>query len=84
MLDRHPATICREIHRNSGLRGYRPKQAQMLSDTRRYQAYKARKISDEAYGQIETLLRQELSPQQVASYLKRHKASRCITKRFIS
>ena len=73
LLDRHPATICREIRRNTGLRGYRPKQAQMLSDTRRCQAYKARKISDEAYGQIETLLRQELSPQQVASYLKRHK-----------
>jgi len=72
LLGRHPATISRELRRNSGLRGYRPRQAQMLSNTRRRQAFKARKITDKVRIQIETLLRQELSPQQVASYLKRY------------
>ena len=30
LLDRHRATISRELSRNSGLRGYRPKQAEAL------------------------------------------------------
>ncbi|WP_196161836.1 helix-turn-helix domain-containing protein, partial [Reinekea sp. G2M2-21] len=34
-LKRSPSTISREIKRNSGLRGYRPKQAQAISDHRR-------------------------------------------------
>ncbi|WP_346836609.1 IS30 family transposase [Microbulbifer sp. SAOS-129_SWC] len=71
LLERHPSTICRELRRNKGLRGYRPGQAQKLSNVRRYGAHKARKVTDEVRDQIETLLRQELSPQQVADYLKR-------------
>ena len=73
MLDRSPSTISRELKRNSGLRGYRPAQAQRLADNRRVKATKHRKVTPEVYEQIECLLRQELSPQQVFSYLKRHK-----------
>ena len=36
-LDVAPSTICRELKRNTGLRGYRPKQAQRLSCARRNQ-----------------------------------------------
>ncbi|RCS58612.1 helix-turn-helix domain-containing protein [Parvibium lacunae] len=32
VLERHPSTICRELSRNQSRRGYRPKQAQRLSD----------------------------------------------------
>ncbi|SFD19355.1 Transposase and inactivated derivatives, IS30 family [Microbulbifer thermotolerans] len=71
-LGRHPSTISRELRRNAGQRGYRPGQAQKFSDTRRHEAYKARKITGEVRGQIEVLIRQELSPQQVVSYLERH------------
>ena len=71
LLERHPSTISRELRRNKGLRGYRPGQAQKLSDVRRHGAHKARKVTDEVRVQIETLLRQELSPQQAADYLKR-------------
>lgn len=52
-LSRDPETISRELRRNKGLRDYRPKQAQQLSDTRRH---KARKMSVEVVGKIRQLL----------------------------
>ena len=73
LLERHPSTISREINRNEGLRGYRPRQAQQLTESRRKEAYKARKVTSDIKEMIETLIRQELSPQQVADYLVRHK-----------
>lgn len=72
-LERHPSTISRELRRNKGLRGYRPGQAQKLTDARRNEACKARKVTDEVRNQIESLIRQELSPQQVSAYLERQK-----------
>ena len=36
ILGRHKSTISREIHRNTGLRGYRPRQAQLLTEQRRF------------------------------------------------
>jgi len=74
LLGRSPSTISRELCRNQGLRGYRPAQAQRLTETRRHEAQKACKVNDEVRSWIETLIRQELSPQQVVDYLKRHKA----------
>lgn len=71
LLQRSPSTISRELQRNKGLRGYRPGQAQRLSDNRRNRAHKARKIDEWVRHDIETLIRQELSPQQVAGYLER-------------
>ncbi|MCU7898478.1 MAG: IS30 family transposase, partial [Candidatus Thiodiazotropha sp. (ex Lucinoma aequizonata)] len=59
------STISRELRRNRGLRGYRPSQAQRLSEARRRKSHKACKITDEVREWIETLIRQELSPQQV-------------------
>jgi IS30 family transposase len=72
-LERSPSTISRELKRNSGLRGYRPAQAQRLSYSRRVEAYKAIKLTDEVKTWIKDLIRQELSPQQVVDYLLRHK-----------
>jgi len=73
ILERSPSTISRELYRNQGLRGYRPAQAQRLSDYRRQEARKASKVSNEVMNWIRRLIRQELSPQQVVDYLKRHK-----------
>lgn len=73
LLERSPSTISRELARNAGLRGYRPKQAQRLTEARRKMAFKARKVTDKVNELIEALIRQELSPQQVVDYLKRHK-----------
>jgi|SRR5690606_20791369 len=72
-LNRNPSTICREIKRNTGKRGYRPKQAQRLSDERRLSATKAIKVTDEIQTWIVKLLKQQLSPEQVAAYLKMYK-----------
>ncbi len=72
-LERSPSTICRELKRNRGLRGYRPGQAQRVSDQRRAEAYKAIKLTDQIKQWILLLISQELSPQQVVDYLKKHK-----------
>lgn len=72
-IGRSPSTLCRELKRNKGLRGYRPKQAQRFAVKRRKTARKARKITLEIRLCIEILIRQELSPEQVAKYLKDHK-----------
>lgn len=72
-LNRDPATVSRELRRNSGRRGYRPKQAQQKSNERRKTAYKAIKMTGDIQAKIETLLRKDLSPQQVTGYLKKHK-----------
>ena len=73
LLGRSPSTISRELQRNQGLRGYRPKQAQRLTVSRRREAHKAIKVTDEVWGWIVQLIEQELSPQQVIDYLDRHK-----------
>ena len=41
-LNVHPSTISRELKRDTGLRGYRPKQAQRLTSARKAQAHRHR------------------------------------------
>lgn len=72
-LGRAPSTISREMRRNKGLRGYRPAQAQQMADQRRQNAYKHYKLTDDVCRWIEQLLDHQLSPEQVAGYLKRDK-----------
>ncbi|MBU1833815.1 MAG: IS30 family transposase, partial [Gammaproteobacteria bacterium] len=48
------------------------RQAERLSIGRRRDAHKTRKVTEGVVLQIETLLRQELSSQQVVDYLERH------------
>lgn len=55
------------------MRGYRPAQAQRLSDHRRATAPKLVKVTNDVWEWIEQLVRLELSPQQVVDYLKRNK-----------
>jgi len=65
----HKATISRELRRNRGLRGYRPQQAHQLAQAR--QATKRRpRLPQEAWQQVETLLRQTWSPEQISGRLK--------------
>lgn len=72
-LGKHPSTIGREIKRNRGLRGYRPKQANKLAVDRRHKAQKSIKLTESIKEQIKTLIRQELSPEQVCDYLEKSK-----------
>ena len=69
ILNRHKSTISREIQRNTGLRGYRPQQAQRLTDERK--ATKAQpRISDNVWADVIRLLRQDWSPEQISLWLK--------------
>jgi IS30 family transposase len=61
-LSRNPGTISRELRRNKGLRGYRPKQAQQLCESRRRGARKHKKMTLEVIEKITRLIQQELSP----------------------
>jgi len=65
----HKSTISREIRRNTGLRGYRPKQAQRLTDERR-QSKNRPSIRDDTWFAVEQLLILDWSPEQISLWLK--------------
>jgi IS30 family transposase len=64
------STISRELKRNRGGRGYRPKQAHEHAMTRRANRSRLR-ISAETWSLVEQQLRLDLSPEQVSGYLKK-------------
>jgi IS30 family transposase len=72
VLGCHKSTISRELRRNRGLKGYRPIQADELAYDRQCEAYRSR-IGWETWQQVERLLRQEWSPEQIAGRLKLEK-----------
>jgi transposase, IS30 family len=69
-----PSTICRELRRNIGKRGYRPKQAQRKAETRRKLAVKPLKMTLAVIALIEAKLSVNWSPEQVSGWLKVEKA----------
>jgi len=64
----HKSTISREIKRNSGRRGYHPKQAHVKSLVRRQLKAQAR-IQDTTWRAVEQLIREDWSPEQVSEWL---------------
>src|SRR5215510_8855478 len=66
----HKSTISRELKRNRGQKGYRPYQADEMAYDRQCDAYRAR-IAWETWQEVERLLRQEWSPEQISGWLKR-------------
>jgi len=67
LVGRSPATVSRELRRNRGERGYRPKQAHRLACQRRQiSASNARHISANDWLAIEAQLREDWSPEQVS------------------
>ena len=68
----HPSTISRELERGRGQRGYRPKQADELASARKQKRYRAR-INAATWTLIESLLRQDWSPEQVSGWLAKEK-----------
>jgi IS30 family transposase len=65
----HKSTISRELRRNRGQKGYRPYQADELAFDRQCDAYRAR-IAWQTWQQVERLLRQDWSPEQITGRLK--------------
>ncbi|MFO1259209.1 MAG: IS30 family transposase [Gammaproteobacteria bacterium] len=71
-LNKSRSTISREISRNSGGRGYRPKQAQEKADARRHVASSERKkMKDELLEVIREKLLLDWSPEQISGWLGR-------------
>ena len=66
VLKRSPSTISRELIRNRGRRGYRPKQAQTLSIERR--AMNARQIDETVWQFAQDRLKEQWSPEQISDH----------------
>jgi len=67
ILGRHRSTISREIDRNSGLKGYRPKQAQEFAMQRAEGSRNAPRVPKSTLQVAAYFLREDWSPEQVAS-----------------
>jgi len=67
----HKSTVSRELIRNRGRKGYRPKQAHNMAKHRREQAKRFVKFTPGLIALIESLIKQDLSPEQVSGILKR-------------
>jgi len=74
ILGVHKSTISRELRRNCGLRGYRPKQAHSLAMESQNNRATAR-ISNSTWSSVERLLREDWSPEQISCWLKIFKST---------
>lgn len=67
VLKRSASTISRELSRNTGGRGYRPKQAHRLATERR--AMNARTIDDATWEFAQARLQEDWSPEQISNHV---------------
>lgn len=67
-LDRSPGSISRELERNRGQRGYRPKQAHEFALARQRGASNARRVPSETWAFVEEKLGELWSPEQICGY----------------
>ena len=65
----HKSTISRELGRNKGQRGWRPKQAQALCDERRRACANAKQFTQDDWDGVAMLIQQDMSPDQAAARL---------------
>nr|VFJ65639.1 MAG: Transposase and inactivated derivatives, IS30 family [Candidatus Kentron sp. FW]VFJ72174.1 MAG: Transposase and inactivated derivatives, IS30 family [Candidatus Kentron sp. FW] len=70
----HKSTISRELRRNSGKKGYRPKQAQKLACNRQ-QAKHSTRITRSTWALVRRLLCEDWSPEQISLWLKEQNLS---------
>ncbi len=68
VLIAHKSTISRELKRNQGLRGYRPKQAQEKATMRHDEKFQPR-IPTTTWALVEALIKQDWSPEQISGRL---------------
>ena len=70
LMNRHNSTISRELRRNRGLRGYRPKQAHQLSQERLHARENGLQIAEATWTVVHAKLIEAWSPEQISGYLK--------------
>ena len=72
LMSRDRSTVYRELNRNTGRRGYRPKQAQRLADARRLSCRHPCKMDDpDVHQYVEEKLATRWSPDQIAGRVRR-------------
>ena len=76
----HKSSVSRELRRNRGKRGDRPQQAQERASGRRQKSVP--KITVEVWAKVESLLRQDWSPEQISGRLKKEQQV-CISHEWI-
>ena len=67
----HKSTVSRELNRNKGKKGYRPKQAHNMAICRRRQAEKHFRLTPERMALIEHFILKDFSPEQISGFLNR-------------
>ena len=72
----HKSTVSRELKRNRGGRGYRPKQANAFAKERQ-QAKVRPRIDGSTWAYVEQLLREEWSPEQISGWMKMNLVNNC-------
>ena len=70
MIGKHKSTISRELRRNQGQRGYRPKQAHQMSLDRVKKAKP--RIQEATWALVESKLQEDWSPEQISDWLKQN------------
>lgn len=70
VMNRHKSSIGREMKRNRGERGYRPKQAHELSQARRRACENSPRVTAETWAMVDVKLDETWSPEQISGYLK--------------
>ncbi len=70
VIGKHKSTISRELRRNQGQRGYRPKQAYEMSLNRRKKAKP--RIQEATWALIESKLQEDWSPEQISDWLEQN------------
>lgn len=69
-INKHHSTVSREVKRNIGLRGYRPKQAQDKAEVRCRNKLRYTKLSPKVQLIITNNIKQEWSPEQIQGRLR--------------
>ena len=67
VLGRSPGTISRELNRNRGQRGYRPRQADQLANERAAASRRRPRITTRQWTEISRLIRLDWSPEQISA-----------------
>ena len=69
-INRHISTISRELNRNTGKKGYRPKQAHKRTLKRRHTSRKAIKFTDKVRQIVDEKISKQFSPDQISGKLR--------------
>ena len=70
LMGRSASSISREMRRNCGQRGYRPKQAQALCKARKVACENGPRMADETWAFAQAKLADYWSPEQISGHLK--------------